>query len=189
MEKAGIHKRDIMVSRVKKARTSEQKTKEVFKDALDEFSSVTNFKGGDLEKKYNKVNKAYLSAEKQAAEVKSRHDDVEKVSKALFREWKKEIKLYENAKFKAESTAQLKTAQTRYKSLIASMRRAEKSLDPVLRKFRDHTLFLKHNLNSKAIASLQGEVKSTRIEVSRLIKEMEASIAEADSFIKQIEKP
>ena len=189
MEKVGFHKRDIMVSRVEKARTSEQKAKEVFKDALEEFSSVTGFKGGDLEQKYNKVNKAYLSAEQQAADVKARHDDVESVSKALFREWKKEIKLYESAELKAESNKQLAAAQARYKILIAAMRRAEKSLDPVLRKFRDHTLFLKHNLNSKAIASLQSQVQTTRVEVSRLIKEMEVAIAEADSFIQQTKQP
>ena len=185
MEKVGFHKRDIMVSRVKKARTSEQEAKEVFKGALEEFSSVTDFKGGNLEKQYSKVNKAYLAAERQAADVKARHDDVESVSKALFREWKKEIKLYESAELKAESNKQLAAAQARYKTLIAAMHRAEKSLDPVLRKFRDHTLFLKHNLNSKAIASLQSQVQTTRIEVSRLIKEMEKAIAEADSFIQQ----
>ena len=148
---------------------------------------MTGFKGGDLEKQYKRVNSAYLSAEKQAADVKARHDDVERVSKALFREWKKEIKLYESAELKADSNKQLKAAQARYTNLINAMRRAEKSLDPVLRKFRDHSLYLKHNLNAKAIASLQSQVKSTRIEVSRLIKEMEAAIAEADRFIKQIE--
>lgn len=189
MEKVGVHKRDIMISRVKKARSSEQKAKQVFNSALDEFISVTDYKGGDLEKQYNKVNKAYLSAEKQAADVKSRHDDVASVSKALFREWKKEIKQYESPEFKAESTRQLKAAKQRYTRLMAAMRRAEKSLDPVLRKFRDHTLFLKHNLNSRAIASLEGQVRTTRIEVSRLIKEMEAAIAEADTFIRQLEKP
>lgn len=188
MEKAGFHKRDIMISRVKKARSSEQKAKQVFNSALDEFTAVTGFKGGNLEKQYKRVNKAYLAAEKQAAEVKSRHDDVESVSKALFREWKKELKQYDNPEFKAESARQLDAARSRYKTLMAAMRRAEKSLDPVLRKFRDHTLFLKHNLNARAIASLEGQVKTTRLEVGRLIKEMEAAIAEADSFIKQLEK-
>ncbi|MBK1853944.1 DUF2959 domain-containing protein [Verrucomicrobiaceae bacterium 5K15] len=189
MEKVGFHKRDIMITRVKKARSSEQKAKEVFNSALDEFSAVTGFKGGNLEKQYRRVNKAYLSAEKQAAEVKARHDDVENVSKALFKEWKKEIKQYENVEFKAESSRQLKAAQERYTRLMAAMRRAEKSLDPVLRKFRDHNLFLKHNLNARAIASLEGQVKTTRIEVDRLIREMEAAIAEADTFIKQLEQP
>lgn len=188
MEKVGFHKRDIMITRVKKARSSEQKAKKVFNSALDEFTAVTGYKGGDLDKQYKRVNKAYLSAEKQAEEVKARHDDVENVSKALFREWKKEIKQYENPEFKAESSRQLQAAKSRYESLMSAMRRAEKSLDPVLRKFRDHNLFLKHNLNARAIASLEGQVKTTRLEVGRLIKEMEAAIAEADTFIKQLEK-
>ncbi|MGJ8677756.1 MAG: DUF2959 domain-containing protein [Akkermansiaceae bacterium] len=189
MEKVGFHKRDIMVSRVKKARSSEQEAQKVFTSALDEFSTVTSFRGGALEKKYNKVNKAYLRAEKQATEVKSRHDDVENVSKALFKEWKKEIKQYDSAELKSESTRQLNLAKSRYSKLMATMRRAEKSLDPVLRKFRDHTLFLKHNLNSAAISSLDGQVKTTRIEVSKLIKEMERAIAEADAYIQQLERP
>ncbi len=188
MEKAGFHKRDIMISRVKKARASEQKAKQVFNSALDEFISVTGHTSGDLEQQYNQVNKAYLSAKKQAEAVKSRHDSVENVSKALFREWQKEIKQYNNPEFKAESTRQLAAAKARYKTLMTAMRRAEKSLNPVLSKFHDHTLFLKHNLNSRAIASLQGQVRTTRIEVNRLIQEMEAAIAEADSFIAQLGK-
>lgn len=189
MEKVGVHKREIMVSRVKKARNSEQETKKVFNSALEEFISVTDYKGGNLEKQYTKVNKAYLSAEKQAAEVKSRHDDVANVSKALFKEWKKEISQYESVEFKAESTRQYNLAQSRYKILMSTMRRAEKTLDPVLRKFRDHNLFLKHNLNSRAISSLDSQVKTTSIEVRRLILEMERAIDEADIFIQQLEKP
>lgn len=189
MEKVGIHKRDIMVSRVKKARASQQEAKKVFNSALEEFSAVTGFKGGKLEEQYKRTNKAYLDAKKQAEEVKQRHDDVERVSKALFREWKKEIKQYESAQLKAESKRQLSTAQSRYTQMMAAMRKAEKSLDPVLRKFRDHTLFLKHNLNARAIASLEGEVSSTRIQVDRLIRDMEAAIAEADRFIQQIKQP
>lgn len=189
MEKVGVHKREIMVSRVKKARSSEQDAKRVFNSALDEFISVTDYKGGNLEKQYAKVNKAYLSSEKQAAVVKSRHDDVANVSKALFKEWKKEISQYDSPEFQAESTRQYDLAQARYKILIAAMRRAEKSLDPVLRKFRDHNLFLKHNLNSRAISSLDGQVQTTRIEVRRLISEMERAIDEADSFIQQLEQP
>jgi hypothetical protein len=40
LEKIGIHKRDIMVDRVEKARDSQEEAKEQFKSALEEFSSV-----------------------------------------------------------------------------------------------------------------------------------------------------
>lgn len=56
-------------------------------------------------------------------------------------------------------------------------------MEPVLSSFRDHVLYLKHNLNAQAIASLQGELGGIESDVGRLIAEMERSIAEAQSFI------
>jgi len=48
---------------------------------------------------------------------------------------------------------------------------------------RDQVLFLKHNLNAKAIASLQEEFGSIKADIAVLISDMEASISEADEFI------
>ena len=61
-------------------------------------------------------------------------------------------------------------------------------MDPVLSAFQDQVLYLKHNLNAQAIVSLQGELVSIETDVAGLIKEMEASIKEADTFINSIEK-
>lgn len=43
-------------------------------------------------------------------------------------------------------------------------------------------------LNARAIASLEGKVGQVRLDVSRLIREMEASTAEADAVIKEMNK-
>ena len=37
------------------------------------------------------------------------------------------------------------------------MKRAEQSMQPVLRTLRDNVLYLKHNLNAQAIGALRGE--------------------------------
>ncbi len=59
-------------------------------------------------------------------------------------------------------------------------------MKPVLAAFKDQVLFLKHNLNAKAISSLQPELSKIEGNVSRLIKEMEKSISEADKFIQSM---
>ena len=63
------------------------------------------------------------------------------------------------------------------------MKRAEAKIDPVLEAFEDQVLFLKHNLNAKAIASLQNELTAVENDIAELIREMEASMSEADAFI------
>jgi hypothetical protein len=56
-------------------------------------------------------------------------------------------------------------------------------MEPVLTRLHDQVLFLKHNLNAEAIASLKGETINIQAEISKLIDEMNRSIAEADRFI------
>jgi hypothetical protein len=63
------------------------------------------------------------------------------------------------------------------------MKRAEKKMGPVIAAFKDQVLFLKHNLNAQAIASLKQELVSVENDIASLIKDMEASIKEADLFL------
>jgi hypothetical protein len=56
-------------------------------------------------------------------------------------------------------------------------------MEPILVKFRDQVLFLKHNLNARAVAGLGATNIALQSDVSGLIAEMEKSIAEAAAFI------
>ncbi len=185
LEKVGYHKRDILVERVGKARDAQQEGKEQFKSALEKFSSVLNFKGGALEDKYKQLNNEYEDSEEAADEVRNRIDAVESVAEALFEEWGKELDQYTNASLKRDSREKLRNTRNRYKKLITAMRRAEKKMDPVLKAFKDQVLYLKHNLNAKAIMSLQKELRSVESNIAALVKDMEKSIREADTFIRE----
>jgi len=186
LEKVGYHKRDILVERVGKARDAQQEGKEQFKSALEKFSSVLNFKGGALEDKYKQLSEEYEDSEEAADDVRSRIDAVESVAEALFEEWKEELGEYTNASLKRDSKNKLRNTRKRYKKLITAMRRAEKKMDPVLNAFKDQVLYLKHNLNAKAIMSLQKELRTVKSNIAALVKDMEKSIHEADTFIREV---
>ena len=187
LEKVGIPKRDVMGYRVEKARDTQEETKEQFKSALEQFTAATNFSGGDLEDTYNRLNDAYEASVSKAEEVKSRITDIESVSEALFNEWKQEITQYSNASMKQSSQKKLDSTQAHYRQLIASMKQAEAKIEPILTVFHDQVMFLKHNLNARAIASLKGELSTIKSDVSALIASMEKSINEANAFISTME--
>ncbi|WP_133718077.1 DUF2959 domain-containing protein [Methylocaldum gracile] len=188
-ESLGFHKRDILVHRVEKARDSQEEAKTQFKNALDRFTALTGFKGGSLEEKYRELDTEYERSRAKADEVRKRIDDIEDVSEALFDEWENELSQYQNPSLKRSSQQKLTGTRRRYDQLIAAMKRAESKMEPVLLTFRDQVLFLKHNLNAQAIASLRGELDSLQTDISALIKSMEASIREADEFIKSVGGP
>jgi len=188
MEKFGIHKREILVDRVEDARDSQQEAKEQFASALEEFSAVLNFDGGTLEEKYKQLNSVLEESEDRAQDVAERIDKVEDVAEALFDEWDDELKLYSSDSLRRSSAKKLKETRSHYQSLMKAMRRAEAKIEPVLTPLRDQVLYLKHNLNAQAIASLQSELGRVEGDVSALIREMEAAIREADAFIVRLEK-
>jgi chromosome segregation ATPase len=184
MEAFGKHKRDILVERVSDARDSQAEAKEQFKSALEEFSSVLNFEGGELEAKYEKLNGEYEKSEAKANAVRSRIQDVKNVATALFKEWAQELEEYSSERLRRVSEQKLEQTRDRYEQLIGAMERAESKIGPVLVAFRDQVLFLKHNLNAQAIASLQEELGTIENNIASLVAEMERSIEEADAFVK-----
>lgn len=188
MEKVGIHKRDILVSRVKKARDSQSDAQEEFKSALEQFDSVVKLEDTDLKRAYDKLNGEYEDIEQAADMVSARIDKVEAVAEALFDEWEDELELYQNRELRRSSQKQLRQTKSRYKKMLSSMRRAEESMEPVLKIFGDNVLFLKHNLNAQAIGSLQSEFANLKTEISGLLAKMNDAIASSNEFIENLDK-
>lgn len=188
MEQFGYHKRDILTDRVEKARDSQEEAKEQFKSALDQFRSVVQVDGGDLEKQYDKLQSAYDDSLARADAVTERIVAVEAVAEALFREWRSELAQYTNPELRRLSESRLTATERDYRRLIAAMQNAEGRMAPVLAAMKDQTLFLKHNLNARAVRSLQGELTSVENNVAALIAEMETAIREADAFIQQLKE-
>lgn len=188
MEKVGYHKRDILVSRVNDARDEQGRTAKQIRSTLENFRTVVNFSGGDLERQYNLMQLDLERSEKRALAVRERIAAVQQVADALFVEWEAELGHYSNPTLASSSKAQLQETRLRYERYLAAMLRAESRLEPVLRPFRDQVLFLKHNLNARAVASLQAEVVAVQGDVEILIREMEHSMREADQFLQGLQQ-
>ncbi len=187
METVGVHKREILVDRVEDAMESQEDAKSEFENAFEQFSSVVNVPPSELQDTYESLNEAFEDSEAKAEEVSDRIDAVESVSEALFEEWSEEIDLIKDSGLRASSARQLKSSTQQTNELIRAMRRAEARMEPVLNTFRDYVLYLKHNLNAQAVASLKGELAGVEADVSSLIADMEASISKAKAFVSEME--
>lgn len=186
-EYMGIPKRDQMVARVQDARDSQTEAKQQFASALEEFIAVTKVDSGELEARYKSFSAKYDGCEASAGAVNQRIADVERVAAALFAEWEKEVGEYSNPSMKAESQADLDRTKATYGKLLTSMKTAAAKMVKPLANFKDQVRFLKHKLNARAIAGLEGTAQEISRDVESLIKEMNASIDEANQFISQMQ--
>ncbi|MBA3010251.1 MAG: DUF2959 domain-containing protein [Proteobacteria bacterium] len=184
MEKIGKEKRHILVADVQEVKESQTKAQDEFKDALSRIRELYAFNGKDLEIYYKRLKASYEDCDARAIQVEKRVNIVKQVALDLFTEWEGEIKQINDAGLKASSLQTLTDAKKRYKQLDIAMNKATQGMYPVLAKLNDHTLYLKHNLNAKAVGSMGNEVVSIEQEVAALIENMTLSIREADNFIK-----
>lgn len=183
-EKLGKQKRDLLHTKVQQVKDSQTEAAQQLKDALTRLQEMYGFQGGKLEQTYKNLQSDYDKSVSKANTLHSRIKQMDQIAHDLFAEWSKEADTITTQSLRQQSLNQLRETQNRYDTLYAATTRAEKSIEPVLTKLHDYVLFLKHNLNAQAIGSLQGEASKIQADIGQLIKDMNASIQEADAFIK-----
>lgn len=187
LEKIGIHKRDLLVSNVEDARDAQTEAQEQFKDALERFGSVVEIEETGLKKAYDRLSDEYDDSKDAAEDVSDEIDDVEQVAGDLFAEWAAEIEEYTDPNLRRNSQEQLRGTQKRYGEMLKSMQDAERSMEPVLKTFRDNVLFLKHNLNAQAVGSLKNTFETLEGDIDNLIQQMNRSIERSNQFIAEMQ--
>ena len=186
MEKVGVHKRDILADRVEAAQQAQVEGQQQFQSALEQFKAVVAVDGGELDKRYRSLDAEYQASVKAAEAIRTRIAAVDAVAQALFKEWRKELGQYSNPALKAESEKNLEATRQRYSQLFTAMEHSERSIGPVLDTLHDHVLYLKHNLNARAISAIRGEAETIDTDVQQLINDMQRAINEADRFLAQL---
>lgn len=187
LEKVGVHKRDILVDRIEKTTETQEQTKQQFQSAYEELASLINVDDRGLEKKYKAMSRAVTASESKSSELEDRIKSVNNVANALFAEWETELKQYQSENLKRVSANNLAQTKDRYAKIYQKMQASHQRVIPVLQVLQDNTLYLKHNLNARAVASLSGEVVIIEDKVRALIAQMEASIDESKAFVDSLQ--
>ena len=186
LEKIGIHKRDLLVGNVEDTRDAQEDAQEQFQDALERFGSVIDIEETGLQKAYKLLNAEYEDSVAAAEEVSEQIDEVEDVADDLFDEWAEENGEYQDVSLRRDSEQRLVQTRARYKEMLASMKEAESSMQPVLNTLRDNVLYLKHNLNAQAIGSLRTTFDNLEADIDQLIERMNRSIERSNAFIAEM---
>lgn len=182
----GVEKRDLFKKKIKNTKDDQASAAQSFQTALEKLRAIYKFDGGNLEKQYRSLDGSYTTAQNKVAAVHDSVTQLETVAKDLFTEWEGEIQQIKTADLQTRSKKTLVETQAKYQKFHASLKKSEMKMDPVLAQLKDHVLFLKHNLNAKAIAGLKTESGKIQGDIESLMTEMNSSILQADDFIKSM---
>ncbi|MCH2207858.1 MAG: DUF2959 domain-containing protein [Lentisphaerales bacterium] len=183
-EMLGKEKRHLLIGHVEDFSEEQAETAEVFESVVERIQSEYSLDGGELETTYKKIKADYDECEGRHKDLLARIDKVDSIAEDLFEEWVSEISEISNAKLRQQSQSSQKESHTKFQRLSQAMHKSATKIPPILTKLKDNMLFLKHNLNAKAVGSLGKEMASIQEDIQILIKDMKASISEAEAFIK-----
>ena len=188
-ERFGKEKRDLLRDNVEEVKEDQQDVREEFSSALEEVRTLYGLEADELEAKYDTLKAHLESSEEQAEALRERIDDIEQIAQDLFEEWEAETATFRNPSMRTDSRKKLQKTRQRYARLEQALHRSEAKLDPVLQSLRDQVLYLKHNLNARAVGRLEIEAEDIEQQIQALITDLEQSISETDAFIEQLEEP
>jgi DNA helicase HerA-like ATPase len=185
-ENLGYEKRDLLYSRVQAAKDAQENSAVQFRDALTRLRDAYPIQTSELSKTYERVNKSYEDSKSASDKLKSRIDAMHSIASDLFEEWKKEADTIETPSLRNQSIKQLEETKRRYSVMRGELLASYDRTGPVLRKFRDYVLFLKHNLNAQSLSSLAGESDMIQADIEALLRQMERSIMETEQFLRTL---
>jgi hypothetical protein len=185
-EMVGIEKRDLLKRDISAAREDQKEASETFRDALTQLRTLYSMPESQLSRQYDGLRSSYEESDERAKDVRSSRAKMETVAQDLFKEWESEVKQIQTAELKSQSRSRLRESRARFAELDRSLISAERKMEPVLTKLKDHVLYLKHNLNAESLASLKTEHDRIGGDIESLIRDMNRSIDQADAFIKTL---
>jgi len=185
-EMVGMEKRDLFKKEVANVKEEQEETGEAFKDALTKLKEIYLFDGGDLEKAHGKLNSSYEEAKEKSKNVSGRITQLDTVAQDLFTEWQNEIQEISSADLKSKSRDRLAETRQKYNQLHKQLKTSEAKIAPVLSKLKDQVLYMKHNLNAKAIGGLKTESAKIQNDIEKLMNEMKESNAKAESLMREL---
>ncbi|MEM6987810.1 MAG: DUF2959 family protein [Pseudomonadota bacterium] len=188
-EKLGYQKRDILQTRVERARDSQQEALQRFEvlAAVSEPLAADPVTDVDTTAQLAKLRVAYRNAARSASTLRSHIDQVDDVSQALFSEWEEELINTASSAQRSADTQELAETRQAYNTLIGTMRSTEAGISPVLITVEDSVRSLESDQVSIGGGQASGFI-SLQGDLDRLAKDLRRSIAIADGFVARLDR-
>ncbi len=183
---SGGHQDDL-IGGVQRARAEAVEAHQDFTAAFDLFRRETAPQAVDLEELNEDFEDATGACQKRAEELRKRIQAIRGDSNELFAEWKAELGHFSSEAMRKKSETMMADTEKRTQRVIAALERVQSKMEPVLLKLQDYSLFFNHNLNPRAIATLEDTYDDFDDEVKALTQELEKAQEELGAFLVSME--
>jgi len=178
-----------LVDSVRSAAVETEESQEDYGSALNLFQRLTAPQAVEIETLNEDFDEALEECQQRADDLAERLESVRTEADTLFQSWTQDLEHFSGDALRKKSEAMMVETQARAQRVITSLESVRASMTPVLLKLQDYSLFFRHNLNARAIATLEDTYKGFDSEFTALNQELEQARAEMATFLAGFEAP
>ena len=127
------------------------------------------------------------SSAKRAEELRTRVTELGQQAGDFFAEWDVELEQFTSQNMRKRSELMLKGSRESFDDFVVQLARTHDQMQVILVAWRDYMLFFSHNLNARAIKTLEIENEDFAQDFEDLREALADSEARAEKFLKVLE--
>ena len=172
-----------LVARVRASEKELERARADFGQAFTLYQRLTSPQAVELEDLSADFRDEVKDCAGRTREQGKRIDAVRAEKEALIQGWSGELASFSSETMRKKSAAMMQDTEARSQRVLAALEGVQHRMQPVLLKLQDYELFFHHNLNARAIATLEDTYKDFDAEFRALEREFERARAEVEAFL------
>ena len=160
-----------------------------FAEVFRLYQRLTAPQAAELEDLSETFEDALETCQDRAKHLTKRLDAVQRENDELVQDWQAELQQFSGETMRKKSESMLQETHGRSKRVLDALTRVQDRMQPVVLKLQDYALFFHHNLNARAIATLQDTYKDFDAEFRALESEFGKARQEVDAFLEAFTVP
>jgi hypothetical protein len=172
-----------LVARVRASEKELERARTDFAAAFTLYQRLTSPQAAELEDLSDDFAEAVEDCAARAKEQAKRSEAVRTEKEALIQGWSSELPSFSSETLRKKSEAMMQDTEARAQKVLAALEGVQQRMQPVLLKLQDYELFFHHNLNARAIATLEDTYKDFDAEFRSLEREFERAKSEVAAFL------
>ncbi len=186
----GVHApQEDLVERVRGAQGEGTKARADYALAFRLYQRLTAPQAVELEDLSDDFADSIEACQERGEDLAERIESIRAEAETLFAGWNAELARFSGDMLRKKSEAMLLDTQARAQRVLDALERVRSRGEPVQKKLADYALFFHHNLNARAIATLQDTYKDFDTEFKALVVELDQAQAEITAFLANFEEP
>jgi len=150
---------------------------------IDIYNGIMQGRSSDLRKEFENLQKEIGNTQKKREDVQKKFAEMGQEAERVFAAWHQEIEGISSPQVRDLSRTRMMETREMYSGILMASNEAGGEVDSLFATLSDHILFLGYDLNAAGIASLSEEAAKLNEQATRLLAEIDETVARLNEYI------